>query len=166
MKGASAAGSAPARRITVLLVDDHPIWRGGVCSLLQGTEFEVVGEASSGEEALEAARALGPRLTLLDIRMAGSDGLDTLKALKGEHPQMVILMLTTYENPAYMARARAEGAAGYLLKGIGRSELISALRAAASGELLFPPPDPAPCPCGLHEPAAKSEDGWRLPRLP
>jgi DNA-binding NarL/FixJ family response regulator len=126
-----------AGETTVLLVDDHEIWRNGVSSMLKKTEFRVVGEASSGEAALEAARLLQPRLVLLDIRMAGGDGLDALQALKQEHPRMAVVMLTTYDNPTYMARAVAAGAAGYLLKGIGRRELLSALRAVAGGEMLL-----------------------------
>src|SRR5207247_554721 len=118
---------------------DHAIWRGGVRSMLEDTEFEVVGEASSGKEALDVARALQPRMMLLDIRMAGGDGLDALQTLKKELPEMAVIMLTTYDNPTYMARAVAGGAAGYLLKGIGLDELIGALRAVAGGEMLLNP---------------------------
>lgn len=128
--------------IGVLLVDDHAIWRGGVRSMLDGTEFQVVGEAGSGQEALLEVRRLQekgalPCLALLDIRMAGGDGLDALVALKTEHPQMMAVMLTTYDNPTYMARAVAGGAAGYLLKGLEREELLVALRAVAGGEMLL-----------------------------
>ena len=127
--------------VDVLLVDDHKIWRGGVRSMLEDTEFRVVGEASSGKDALEAARRLKPRLILLDIRMAGGDGLDTLQVLKKEHPRIAVIMLTTYDNPTYMARAVAGGAAGYLLKGIELDALLDALRAVASGEMLLLPRD-------------------------
>ena len=127
--------------VDVLLVDDHKIWRGGVGSMLEDTEFRVVGEASSGKDALEAARRLKPRLILLDIRMAGGDGLDTLQVLKKEHPRIAVIMLTTYDNPTYMARAVAGGAAGYLLKGIELDALLDALRAVASGEMLLLPRD-------------------------
>lgn len=124
-------------RVSVMLVDDHAIWRGGVRSMLEDTEFEVVGEASSGREALQVAEQVQPRLTLLDIRMAGGDGLDTLMALKREFPRMAVIMLTTYDNPTYMARAVAGGAAGYLLKGVDRDDLLTALRAVAHGETLL-----------------------------
>lgn len=127
------------RRVTVALVDDHAIWRGGVRSMLEDTEFQVVGEASSGREAIELTRQVRPQLMLLDIRMAGGDGLDALQALKAEHPQMAVIMLTTYDNPTYMARAVAGGAAGYLLKGIDRDDLLAALRAVAGGEMLLRP---------------------------
>jgi DNA-binding NarL/FixJ family response regulator len=125
--------------IPVVLVDDHTIWRGGVRSMLEDSEFVVVGEAGSGRQALEVIRETLPRLVLLDIRMAGGDGLDTLQALKAEHPQISVLMLTTYDNPTYMARALAGGAAGYLLKGIDRDALLIALRAVANGEVLLKP---------------------------
>src|SRR4051794_7869306 len=106
---------------TVVLVDDHRIWREGVKSLLADTEFVVVGEAASGKEAREAAAEKQPRLLLLDIRMAGGDGLEALPLIKQAAPRTAVVMLTTYDNPVYMARAVADGAAGYLLKGIGRN---------------------------------------------
>ncbi len=133
--------AADAARVDVLVVDDHAIWRGGVRSMLEDTEFRIVGEAASGKEALEAARRAPPRLILLDIRMAGGDGLDALQALKQEHPRAAVVMLTTYDNPTYMARAVAGGAAGYLLKGIERDGLLQALRAVAGGEMLLHPQD-------------------------
>lgn len=123
--------------IPTVLVDDHAIWRGGVRSLLEDTEFEVVGEAASGQEALRVIRETRPRLVLLDIRMAGGDGLDALQAIKQEHPRTAVVMLTTYDNPTYMARAVAGGAAGYLLKGMEQDDLLAALRAVADGETLL-----------------------------
>src|SRR5689334_12972081 len=123
--------------IDVVLVDDHAIWRGGVRSLLEETEFRVAGEAGSGREALEIVRALLPRIVLLDIRMAGGDGLDTLQAIKQAYPEISVVMLTTYDNPTYMARAVAGGASGYLLKGVERDELLEALRAVADGDSLL-----------------------------
>lgn len=153
----SSAGS-PNGSISVLLVDDHAIWRGGVRSMLDDTEFEVVGEASSGKEALEVARELNPKMVLLDIRMAGGDGLDALQALKREHPNMSVLMLTTYDNPTYMARAVAGGASGYLLKGVEREDLLASLRAVASGEMLIDSQSLVRSLRGISEQAAGSED--------
>lgn len=123
--------------VSVLLVDDHAIWRGGVRSMLEDTEFRVVGEASSGREALQVVEQVDAQLALLDIRMAGGDGLDTLMAMKQKHPRLAVVMLTTYDNPTYMARAVAGGASGYLLKGVEREELLSALRAVSQGEMLL-----------------------------
>lgn len=127
----------PEPRVTVMLVDDHEIWRGGVKSMLRRTEFAVVAEASSGADAVEAARAARPRLALVDIRMAGGDGLDALQALRKEYPDMAVVMLTTYDNPTFMARAIAGGASGYLLKGVDRSELLQSLRQVMRGEMLI-----------------------------
>ena len=126
-----------AANVTVLLVDDHAIWRGGVRSMLADTEFVVVGEASSGREAMDILPAVQPQLTLLDIRMAGGDGLDTLQAMKQQLPQMSVVMLTTYDNPTYMARAIAGGASGYLLKGVERDDLVTTLRSVVNGEMLI-----------------------------
>ncbi len=144
--------------VTMMLVDDHAIWRGGVRSMLEDTEFEIVGEASSGREAVEIARQVHPRLVLLDIRMAGGDGLDALVALKHEHPRMAIVMLTTYDNPTYMARAVAGGAAGYLLKGIDQDEMLQALRAVANGDTLLARQDLVRSLRGVSEMAAGSKD--------
>ena len=123
--------------VRVMLVDDHAIWRGGVRSMLEDTEFHVVGEAPSGKEAASVAREVKPHLILLDIRMVGGDGLDALHILKQEHPRTAVVMLTTYDNPTYMARAVAGGAAGYLLKGVEQEEMLKALRAVVRGDILL-----------------------------
>jgi len=122
---------------TVLLVDDHAIVRGGVKAMLRGTEFDVIGEASSGAEGIRVAEEKKPDLVLLDIRMAGGDGFSALVAIKAALPKTVVLMLSTYDNPTYMARAVAGGAAGYLLKGIEHEALRDAMRAVLRGEQLL-----------------------------
>ncbi|BDI28619.1 DNA-binding response regulator [Capsulimonas corticalis] len=127
--------------VEIVLVDDHGIWRDGVKSLLEDTEFQVIGEAASGKEAMALLQTVRPRLLLLDIRMAGGDGLDTLQAIKAQHPEISVVMLTTYDNPTYMARAVAGGASGYLLKGVGAEELLTSLRVVASGDALISPKD-------------------------
>lgn len=147
-----------AQNITVMLVDDHAIWRGGVRSMLDDTEFTVVAEASSGHEAIGKALTSNPRLTLLDIRMAGGDGLDALQALKSNHPLMAVVMLTTYDNPTYMARAVAGGAAGYLLKGVDRVDMLSAMRAVCAGEMLLSAKLLVRSLRGISENALGSED--------
>lgn len=156
--------SAPQTRISLLLVDDHAIWRSGVRSMLLPTEFEVVGEAASGIEAMAAVRELRPQIVLLDIHMEGSggldglDGLDALQAVKAEFPQMAVVMLTSYDNPAFVARAVVGGAAGYLLKGISFVELLAALRAVAEGEMLLPREDLLRSLRAISPPAAQSTD--------
>jgi DNA-binding NarL/FixJ family response regulator len=158
MSDAAQTENHPLPSVTVMLVDDHAIWRGGVRSMLEDTEFEVVGEASSGQEALRVARQVHPRLVLLDIRMAGGDGLDALVALKHEYPRMAVVMLTTYDNPTYMARAVAGGAAGYLLKGVEQEELLDALRAVVQGETLLSAQELVRSLRSVSETAAGSED--------
>jgi DNA-binding NarL/FixJ family response regulator len=152
------AGAKPATKTSVVLVDDHAIWRDGVKSMLHDTEFDVVGEASSGREGLEVARQLKPDLILLDIRMAGGDGLDALQALKAEHPLTAVVMLTTYDNPTYMARAVAGGAAGYLLKGVDSDELLAALRSVADGQMLLTKQDLVRSLRGVSQSAGGAED--------
>lgn len=122
---------------TVLLADDHPMCQDGIMSMLDGSEFEVVGVASSGNEVIEKVGTLNPDVVLLDIRMPGRDGLDTLSAIKKDYPKIAVLMLTTYDNPTYMARAIAGGAAGYLLKGVGQEELLTAMRSVINGDSLL-----------------------------
>ena len=141
-----------------MLVDDHAIWRGGVRSMLEDTEFEIVGEAASGHEALAVARQVNPRLVLLDIRMAGGDGLDALVALKQEFPRMAVVMLTTYDNPTYMARAVAGGAVGYLLKGVEYDEMLATLRAVVQGDILLSAQELVRALRGVSEAAIGSED--------
>src|SRR5262249_34851480 len=92
-----------------------------------------------GKEAIGVVNELQPDLVLLDIRMAGGDGLDALQVIKQSHPRTAVIMLTTYDNPTYIARAVAGGAAGYLLKGVERDDLLTALQAVMRGEMLLDP---------------------------
>jgi DNA-binding NarL/FixJ family response regulator len=147
-----------ADKIPIVLVDDHAIWRDGVKGLLEDTAFQVIGEASSGKEAIELLRTTKPRIVLLDIRMAGGDGLDALQSIKAEHSGVSVIMLTTYDNPTYMARAVAGGAAGYVLKGVDGEELLGALEAVASGEMLLSPQDLSRSLRGISQEGQHSED--------
>jgi len=157
-QGEASTGAGEQTPVTVVLVDDHAIWRGGVRSMLEDTRFQVIGEAASGKEALQVVGELGPQLVLLDIRMAGGDGLDALQAIKAKHPATSVLMLTTYDNPTYMARAVAGGAAGYLLKGVSRDELIDALEKVSEGDMLLTPQDLIHSIRGLSEKSAGAAD--------
>jgi DNA-binding NarL/FixJ family response regulator len=154
----SIDSSIPAKPVTVLLVDDHAIWRGGVRSMLEDTEFAVIGEACSGPEGVELVRQYQPRLVLLDIRMAGGDGLDALHTIKSENSHISVVMLTTYDNPTFMARAVAGGASGYLLKGVERDELLLAIRAIANGEMLLNAADLTRLLRGVNNEGAGSYD--------
>jgi DNA-binding NarL/FixJ family response regulator len=120
--------------IKVLIADDHEVVRLGIKSLLADTEIEIVAEASDGDEAINAVRSSEPDVVLLDVRMPQMDGLTALGRLRMEFPKLKILILSTYDNPTYVARAVALGANGYLLKGVSRNELLTAVRKAAAGE--------------------------------
>jgi DNA-binding NarL/FixJ family response regulator len=120
--------------IKLLIADDHEVVRFGLRSLVAGTEIEIIGEATTGEQALDMALQGTPDVVLIDIRMPRGDGLNVLGRLKLERPELAVLMLSTYDNPTYVARAVALGAAGYVLKGADREELLDAIRKAAAGD--------------------------------
>ena len=120
--------------IRLLVADDHEVVRSGLRSLVAGTEIKVVAEAGTGEDALRAAGQHQIDVVLLDIRMPDGDGLATLAQLRKNHPTVPVLMLTTYDNPTYVARAVALGASGYVLKGVGRDKLLDTIRRTARGE--------------------------------
>ncbi|MBX9790414.1 MAG: response regulator transcription factor [Pirellulales bacterium] len=120
--------------LKVVVADDHEVVRSGLKSLFAGSEIEVVGEAGTGPEAVRVALAMRPDVVLLDVRMGDTDGLAALAQLRQARPEMPVLVLSTYDNPTYVARALALGASGYLLKGVGREELLEALRKSAAGD--------------------------------
>jgi DNA-binding NarL/FixJ family response regulator len=121
-------------KIKLLIADDHEVVRCGVKTLLAGSEIQVVGEVSTGEDAVKYALQNAPDVVLLDIRMPNGDGLTALGRIKLDKPEMPVLMLSTFDNPTYIARSVALGASGFLLKGCTRDELIDAIRKAAAGE--------------------------------
>ncbi|MCP4424622.1 MAG: response regulator transcription factor [Chloroflexi bacterium] len=124
-------------KIRVCIVDDHGVVRAGLRSLLIDSGLDVVGEADNGRAAIEMVNKLQPDVLLLDIRMPDMDGLQALAAIKAAHPQVSVIMLTTYANPEYLARAVALGAAGYLSKEVDPQRIPNAVRAAATGETLL-----------------------------
>ncbi len=123
--------------IRVLIADDHGIVREGLRSLLENAGLQVVGEAANGQETLALVDRLQPQVVLLDIRMPDIDGLQVLARIKAAHPQVSVIMLTTYANPGYLARAVNLGAAGYLSKDINPDCIPVAVRAAARGDHLL-----------------------------
>ncbi|MBK8027091.1 MAG: response regulator transcription factor [Chloroflexi bacterium] len=125
------------RPVRVAIVDDHGIVRQGLRALLTRPGIEVVGEAEDGNEAVELAQRTHPDVMLLDIRMKDSDGLQSLPHIKTASPRTSIIILTTYANPAYLARAISGGAAGYLSKEIDPDQIVRAVLAAATGDNLI-----------------------------
>ena len=120
--------------IRVLVVDDHEVIRTGLATLLAGSDIEIVGEAASGTEALQEVEKHRPDVVLLDVRMPDNDGLAALEKLRAKHPECKVVMLSTYDNPTYIARSVALGAADYLLKGSSRETMVETIRTAAAGE--------------------------------
>ncbi len=122
-------------KIRVLLVDDHTLFRSGIRSLLQRNEdFEVVGEAGDGLEGIKRARSLCPDVVLLDLHMPGVSGLEAVKVIVEEIPDVHVLMLTVSEDAQDLMDALRAGACGYLLKNIETDMLVDAIRRAAKGE--------------------------------
>ena len=120
---------------SVLLVDDHPLFRGGVRSLLQrDPRFAVVGEASDGAEGARRAVELRPDVILLDLHMPGMSGVDTLQLILRDWPQAAVIMLTVSEEAEDLASALQAGARGYLVKNIDADYLLRAIERAAAGE--------------------------------
>ncbi len=121
----------------LLIVDDHEIIRMGLRLMLEGTDIKIVAEATSAAEALAAVEKSRPDVVLMDIRMDGGDGLNALGRMKLDHADLPIVLFSAYDNPTYIARAVALGAAGYVLKSAPRERLIEALETAISGELAW-----------------------------
>jgi DNA-binding NarL/FixJ family response regulator len=140
--------AAPMR---VLIVDDHPMVREGVRSMLEPAGVQIAGEAGTGEDALRMAAALEPDIVLLDLELPDLDGLAVLRRLKAFERPMAVLVVTMHDDPALVRRAVEGGAAGYVLKGVGRGELLSALEAVRHGGSVF---DPSLLRATLSEPKA------------
>lgn len=127
-------------RIRILVVDDHPIVRSGITSVLASQpDFDVVGEAENGDEAVTAASRLAPDLVLMDLRMPVRSGVDASAAILAARPSTRIVVLTTYASDGEVLRAIEAGAVGYLLKDVPHEELFRALRAVARGERYLAP---------------------------
>lgn len=127
--------------IRLLIVDDHPVVRDGLVSILHGDEpdLEVVGEAGDGREAVAAWRTLRPTVTIMDLQLPGLSGVEAIQAIRREDPEARVLVLTTFDGDADIQRALEAGARGYLLKSVRRATLLEAVRAVASGQRYLPP---------------------------
>jgi DNA-binding NarL/FixJ family response regulator len=121
--------------VRILVTDDHPVVRAGLSGMLSGEpDFEVVGEAQNGKEAVAFVGELKPDVVLMDLRMPEMDGVTAIGHIKTDHPDVHILVLTTYESDADILRAIETGATGYLLKDTPREELFGAIRTVAQGQ--------------------------------
>lgn len=129
-----------SKQIRILIVDDHPVVRDGLVAIL-GTQpdFEVVGEAGDGRDALQKTQTLQPDVILLDLEMPGMDGVETLRQLKAQNAQVRVIVFTAFDTDERIVTAVQAGAQGYLLKGAPRQELFHAVRVVHSGGSLLQP---------------------------
>jgi DNA-binding NarL/FixJ family response regulator len=126
--------------IRIVIADDHPIFRAGLQGLLSAQEdFEVVGEAANGREAVAVVRHAAPDVLLVDLQMPELDGVGAIQEIRTIAPATRILVLTTYDSDADILRAVEAGATGYMLKDTPREELFKAIRATARGESVLSP---------------------------
>jgi DNA-binding NarL/FixJ family response regulator len=126
--------------IRVLLADDHALVREGTRRLLETeSDVEVVAEAASGEEAVEATKRLHPDIAIMDIAMPGMGGIEATRAIKVSCPETAVLVLSAYDDEPYLMKLLEVGAAGFLLKSVHGQELISAIRAVSRGESVLQP---------------------------
>jgi DNA-binding NarL/FixJ family response regulator len=126
--------------IRLVIADDHPVVRDGLRAMLDTQpDIDVIGEASTGAEALSMARSLRPDLVLMDLQMPELDGASATERIRAEHEDVQVLVLTTYDTDADISRAIDAGATGYLLKDTHREDLFKAVRLAARGESVLAP---------------------------
>lgn len=129
-----------ASQIRILLADDHPLLRDGVAGLIADQpDMELIGEASTGVEAIEQFRKHRPDVTLLDLQMPEMNGIDAILAIRAEFPVARIIVLTTYTGDAQILRALKAGAQAYLLKSSLRRELLDTIRVVHKGQTRIPP---------------------------
>ena len=142
--------------VTVLLVDDHPIVRGGLRALSERhDDVELVGAAASGDEAVTLAAHLHPDVVLCDLRLgAGMDGVETTAALRAQDPAPAVIILTTFDRDAEILGAIEAGAAGYLLKDVSPATILHSIKEAAAGHIVLAP-----------EMAQRVVQGMRKPRV-
>ena len=126
--------------VTILIADDHPVFRKGLRALLDAIEeVEVVGEATGGEEAVALAIDLLPDVVVMDIQMPGVNGVEATRRIAASAPSVRILVLTMFDDDETVFAAIRAGARGYLLKGATRAEILRAVRSVAAGDAVFGP---------------------------
>jgi DNA-binding NarL/FixJ family response regulator len=124
--------------LRVLIADDHPLYRSGLCTLLVDQPgIQVTGQAASGEEAVDLAAATAPDVVLMDITMPGIGGIEATRRIVAASPEVVVLILTMLEDRTAVLAAMRAGARGYLVKGASGDEVLRAIRALANGDVII-----------------------------
>jgi DNA-binding NarL/FixJ family response regulator len=136
----NSAATSSARLKRLVVVDDHDLVRAGLRCLLSGERgLELVGEAANGRDALALCRRLLPDVVLMDVRMPDMDGLAVARAIKDDSPATTVILFTMYETADYLVAALKAGAAGYLLKGASKQEIVTTVRRVLAGESVLHP---------------------------
>ncbi|HKV11270.1 MAG TPA: response regulator transcription factor [Thermoanaerobaculia bacterium] len=129
-----------SKTIRILLADDHPVVRDGLAAMLATQpDFEVVGEAGNGAEAVAEAARLRPDVVLMDLEMPDLDGIEAIKRLRAADPSVQVVVLTAFDTDERIVGSLQAGAQGYLLKGAPRAEIFAAIRTVSAGGALIPP---------------------------
>lgn len=127
-------------KITILIADDHPVFRFGIRALLQAEpDMQVIGEATDGDEAVRLAQTLQPSVVLMDVNMPGQNGIEATRRILTHSPEAAVLVLTMFDDDDSVFEAMRAGARGYLLKGSAGEDAIRAIRVVSTGEAIFSP---------------------------
>src|ERR1044072_1412098 len=131
---------APSKQIRILSVEDHPVFRQGLATIIETEpDMVLVGQASNGVEAIAEFRRHRPDITLMDLRLPGTNGTDILIAIRGEFPGARIIMLSSSDSDGEIQRALRSGAAGYVLKSMPQDDLLAVIRSVHAGKRQVPP---------------------------
>jgi len=122
---------------TVVVVDDHPVFRSGVAALLEVSGYQVVGEAAGAAEAVELVRRLRPAIVLMDLGLPDGSGVTATERIVAEHPEVRVVVVTMFDDDGSVRAALRAGAAGYVVKDAGHAEIVAAVRAAELGAVVL-----------------------------
>lgn len=140
MRSLTGQKASPMDSIRILIADDHPLFRDGLRVLLESVStMRVVGEATTGDDALRLATELQPDVVLMDVKMPGLNGIEATRRIVAGSPSITVLMVTMFEDDDSVFAAMRAGAKGYLLKGARQDEMLRAIHAVANGEAIFSP---------------------------
>ena len=139
MSDSDDAGTKDQPTTTLLIVDDQPVIRAGLRAMLAKSNVEVIGDAATGLDAAARVRAHPPDIVLMDVSMPDMDGLEATREIKQTNPEVAVIMVTSFESESYLRQAIDAGAAGYVLKGASREQLLHSIEVVGDGGSMFDP---------------------------